>query len=431
MTYTLEVPIDSKGFNEYLEKRFKYGYKLKRELVNYFNRQEHRRRQSDGYKSLALETKELNELQEKIKETKDKNLKNSLKEQYKEKSGELKEAWIALNNSFSLGSGKFVDYKNLGQASKMYARYSSEGIINWSTFENMAQATKQAYLKRRGQSESDNFVKVPRAIDFTTMWYRKCNHNISMEGVAFGARKNKVVLPWKFRKGDEIKLSYALERQKLALYAIKRVLTKTNTWKYSVLMVFDGAPYGMKEKLTSKGTVLLSLDVDKLEVVAKNQDNDVELRFDLSNDLGYSKQLSELDVLIENSRRLNNPDNYEPNGVIKEGVLRWNKTKNYTRLLNKKRYLWHKIKGYRKNRFGFIINEIINLGDEFVVLKEDFKSLQQRKDFDPETMSWFDTRKQRGFEIMFNAPYEFLQLLDIKLSYFGKTSSKITKTVNK
>ena len=47
MTYTLEVPINSKGFDEYLEKRFKYGYKLKRELVNYFNRQEHRRRQSD------------------------------------------------------------------------------------------------------------------------------------------------------------------------------------------------------------------------------------------------------------------------------------------------------------------------------------------------------------------------------------------------
>ena len=309
MTYTLEVPINSKGFDEYLEKRFKYGYKLKRELVNYFNRQEHRRRQSDDYKVLALKTKELNELQEKIKETKDKEIKNSLKEQYKEKSGELKEAWIALNNSFGLGSGKFVDYKNLGQATNMYARYSSEGIINWSTFENMAQATKQAYLKRRGQSESDNFVKVPRSIDFTTMWYRKCNHNISLDGVAFGARKNKVVIPWKFRKGDEIKLSYALEMQKLALYAIKRVLTKNNTWKYSVLMVFDGAPYGMKEKLTSKGKVVLSLDVDKLEVVAKNQDNNIELRFDLSNDLGYSKRLSELDALIENSRRLNNPDN--------------------------------------------------------------------------------------------------------------------------
>lgn len=136
------MPINSKGFDEYLEKRFKYGYKLKRELVNYFNRQEHRRRQSDDYKVLALKTKELNELQEKIKETKDKEIKNSLKEKYKEKSGELKEAWIDLNNSFGLGSGKFIDYKNLGQATNMYARYSSEGIINWSTFENMAQATK-------------------------------------------------------------------------------------------------------------------------------------------------------------------------------------------------------------------------------------------------------------------------------------------------
>ena len=427
MTYTLEIPIDSKGYDDYLEKRFKYGYKLKRELVNYFNRQEFRRKQSEEYKILAEQTKELNELQEKIKETKDKKAKSELKDFYKNKSDELKKSWIELNNSFSLGSGKFVDYKNMGQATNMYSRYSEQGIINWSTFENMAQATKQAYLKRRGQSNSDNLLKVPRFVDFTTMWYRKCNNNISMQGVAFGSRKNKIIIPWKFRKEDEIKLSYALEMQKMALYALKRVLGKDNKWKYSVLIVFDGVPYGTMDELPSKGKVIISLDVDKLEVVAKNQENNIELRFDLSNDLGYSDKLSRLDVMIENSRRINNPDNYEANGVNKTGVLRWKKSKNYMKLLNRKRYLWHKIKTYRKNRFGQIVNEIIKLGDEFVVYKEDFKSLQQRKDFDPETMSWFDTRKQRGFEIMFNAPYEFLQLLDIKLGYFGKSTTKILK----
>ena len=103
------------------------------------------------------------------------------------------------------------------------------------------------------------------------------------------------------------------------------------------------------------------------------------------------------------------------------------KSNNYIKLINKKRYLWHKIKSYRKNRFEKIVNDILKLGDEFLVYKEDFKVLQQRKDFDKETMSWYDTRKQRGFEIMFNAPYEFLMLLDMKLSYFGKATEKVTK----
>jgi len=339
----------------------------------------------------------------------------------------LKKSWIALNNAFGLGSGKFVDYKNMGQASVMYERYAKEGIINWSSFENMAQSTKMGYLKRRSQSDSDNFMRVPRAIDFTTIWYRKCNHNVSMEGVSFGKRGNKITLPWKLKNDAEIRLSYALEMQNLALYAINRVLVKDNTWKYYALMVFDGVPYGTKDSLPTKGKVVISLDIDKLEIVAKNESVNKELRFDLSNDHGYSEKLSRLDTMIENSRRLNNPDNYEENGVPKKGVHVWKKSNNYIKLTNKKRYLWHKIKSYRKNRFEKIVNDILELGDEFVVYKEDFKALQQRKDFDKETMSWYDTRKQRGFEIMFNAPYEFLMLLDMKLSYFGKTTEKVTK----
>ena len=191
--------------------------------------------------------------------------------------------------------------------------------------------------------------------------------------------------------------------------------------------MFDGVPYGTKETLPAKGKVVISLDVDKLEVVAKNESSNKELRFDLTNDLGYSEKLAELDAKLENSRRMNNPDNYEGNGVPKKGVHAWKKSKNYIKINNKKRYIWHKIKNYRKNRFEKIVNDILELGDEFIVYKEDFKALQQRKDFDKENMSWFDTRKQRGFEIMFNAPYEFLLLLNMKLSYFGKKAEEIKK----
>lgn len=427
MTYTLKVQIDPTGYTEYLEKIFKHAYKLKRELVNYYNRQEYRRRNSDDYKYLAEETKLLNELQEKIKETKDKELKKTLKNEYKEKSDELKEGWIALNNAFGLGSGKFVDYKNMGQASVMYERYAKDGIINATSFQNMAQTTKQGYLKRRSQSGSDNFMRVPKEKEFTTIWYGMCNTNISMDGISFGKYSNKIKLPWNFKNDDEIRLSYALEMQKLALYAVKRVLQKDNTWKYYALMVFDGVPYGTRDSLPAKGKVVISLDIDKLEIVAKNDFVNKELRFDLTNDLGYSEKLSEIDTMMEESRRVNNPDNYEENGVPKKGVHSWIRTKNYIKLSNKKRYIWHKIKQYRKNRFEKIVNDILELGDEFIVYKEDFKALQKRKDFDKETMSWFDTRKQRGFEIMFNAPYEFLVLLDMKLSYFGKTTEIVVK----
>lgn len=148
MTYTLEIKLNSLGLDDYLEKRFKYGYKLKRAVENWFNTQEHRRITSQGYKELTERMKQQSELQKEISETKDKALKLQLKGEFKERSEELKKDWIELNNSFLLNSSKFVDYKNLGQASAMYNQYSSEGIINWSTFENIAATVKAAIFKK-------------------------------------------------------------------------------------------------------------------------------------------------------------------------------------------------------------------------------------------------------------------------------------------
>lgn len=426
MTYTLEIPLNAKGYEDYLEKRFKYGYKLKREVTNYFNRQEYRRRQSDDYKYLAEEQKALTELQQRIAETKDKEAKKALKAQQKALSEELKQGWVALNNAFNLNSGKFVKYKELGQASNMYERYAAEGIINWATFENIAQTVKAAYLQRRGQHDSDNYLKVQRYIDFTTLWYRKCNTNIKEDGVLFGPRNTRVKIPYAFRRDDEVKLTYALERQKLALYALKRKLVKDGTWKYSILLVFDGVPYGVDTVLKNKGKVEITLQVEQMAIKAENLGNGKSILFDLSNDFGFSEKLSELDREIEHIRRVNNPDNYNEDGTNKAGRLKWVYTNHYKKLLNQKRYLWHKITKSRKNRFGQIANEIMELGDEFIIYKDDFKSLQKRKDYDPETMKWYDKRKQKGFEIMFNAPYEFLQVLETKLNYLDVPLEKYT-----
>lgn len=207
--YTIELRLDTRGYDEYLEKKFKYGYKLKRALVNYFNMQENRRVNSDRYKELAERMKELNTRQDIIKDTKDKSRKKLLKEAYKELNEEVKKGWIELNNSYGLGNGKFVDYKKLGQASVMYERYASEGVINWSSFESMAQATKQGYLKRRKQADSDNTLKVPRYVDFNTLWYRKCNNNITPDGLRFGKRGNYIIFPYIFKGTDEIRFTYA------------------------------------------------------------------------------------------------------------------------------------------------------------------------------------------------------------------------------
>ena len=423
--YTLEIPLNTKGYDDFLAKRFKYGYKLKRAVTNWINCQEHRRVSSEEYKTLALRTKELAELKETISKEKDKTKKLSMKETHKELSAILKADWIALNDRFGLNSGKFIRYKELGQATAMYERYAEEGIIHWSTMEILSQTVKGAYLQRRKQRESNNHVSVGRLVDFTTLWYRKCNNYVTDEGVFFATgkgRNDKLFIPFAFRRGHEIKLAYALEFQKLALYALKRTLVKGNVWKYSILLVFDGVPYGLDHELPNKGNVEIKLSVDQMAITA-TRDNET-IVYDLSNDFGYSERLTDLDRAIESKRRALNPDNYDENGVPKKGKRVWVQDSAYKKLLDQKHYIWHKVKEIRKNRFGRIANQILMLGDNFTLYQEDFTSLQSRMDLESEEMSWFDLQKQKGFKIMLNAPYEFVTILENKLSFKGVKLNK-------
>ncbi|QGX47364.1 hypothetical protein GPZ88_10070 (plasmid) [Streptococcus ruminicola] len=425
--YTLEVKLNPKGYEAFLDKRFRNAFRLKKEVIKWFNRQEHLRTESEEYKILAKKQQAYSELEKQLKDEKDKAKKQELKEAKKALGSDLKKEWIELNNSYQLGSGKFVKYTQLGQATNMYQRFTADNdSVHWSTFNDIAMTVKQAYLKRRKQAESKNFLPSPRYFDFNTLWYRKCLNNITNTGVYFGKRKNKVFIPFKFEKDMEIRFLYALERQDLVQFALKRIAVH-GKYKYSLLLVFEGIPYGVDKELENKGTVKIFLDVKKLAIKAVNAKNDTVRLFDLSNDFGYSEKLADLDRKIERSRRLSNPQNYNDNGTIKEGRLTWNYSNNYQKLRDKKRYLWHKITKSRKNRFGQIANELLLMGDEFVIYKKDFKSLQKRKDYNPEEMNWFDKRRQQGFEIMFNAPYEFLSILKIKLGYKEKELLEITE----
>ena len=182
-------------------------------------------------------------------------------------------------------------------------------------------------------------------------------------------------------------------------------------------------PYGLDHELPNKGNVEIKLSVEQMAITAA-RDNET-IVYDLSNDFGYSKRLAELDRAIESKRRALNPDNYDENGVPKKGKRVWVQDSAYKKLLDQKHYVWHKVKKTRKNRFGRIANQILMLGDTFTLYQEDFKSLQSRKDYNPEEMSWFDQRKQKGFEIMFNAPYEFVAILENKLSFKDLKLNKI------
>lgn len=419
--YAIKLRLDAKGYEEYLEKRFKIAHRLKNKVVQYYNRQEHRRQSSDEYKALGEKQGHYAKLKEKYNETKDKAEKKALKSLISEMEKELKTEWIELNNSFNLANSKFVKYKELGQASYMYENYTKQGLIEWSTFEDIAVTVKQAYLKRRKQGKSKNFVPFTAYDNFTTMLYRKVNNNISEKGVLVGKRPNKVFFPFEFVADDEIRFTYALERHRLAFYKIKRVRDRWGRWNYWCVLTFDEAPYQHK-RLHETGRVDIRIDVPYLKVY---KDGDLVKEYDLNNDHGMSKRLSEYDRQLEHLRRINNPDNYNEDGTIKEGRHKWNYSNHYKKVANRRRSMWHKIGAYRKNRFGQIANEVLDLGDEFYINKKDFKKLQERRKYYNEKKEQKESTANKGKEILFNAPSELVSVFRTKLGYLDRELHEI------
>lgn len=422
--YVLSIRLKSNGYEKQLEKRFWLMYKLKRATIQWFNTQEHRRVSSEEYKLLATEFKEYLEVKETLS-----------KADQKAQDKEFMKKWGDLNSSFKLDSSKFVKYTDLGQATNMFRRYSAEGYVNWSSFEDLALAVKKGYLKRRKQPNSENTMKIPRYVDFHGFIVRKRNSNVTEDGLFLGAsrgaeREKGIYLPFDFEanKGKDIELAYALSEQKMSYWGIYRKQDKFGHWVYYAQIIFDGEPYRYHH-IGGQEKVRISVDVDTLELTATNSKQTV--RYDLTRDHGISDKLSNLDRLIENSRRVNNPQNFNEDGTIKQGRLKWNNTKTYYKLLGKRRYIWHKLTQTRKNFYGRVINNLLEFGSEFEVHMQDFKALQERIKYNKETMSWFDSRKSRGAEIMFNAPSEFIRMLDTKLTYNGLSAVKQIKVKEK
>lgn len=431
--YTVKIRLNPLEYEKLFEKWFNKGYTLKKATVRWFNKQERDRKNSEEYKYLAEKTKEQEELKNKIKETKDKATKEQLKAELKELSEFLKESWNDLNSHYKLSGGKFVKYKELGQASYLYNLYAKQALIHWSSFESIATDLKAAYNKRKKQQDSDNYLRAGRYNDFTTLEFRKVSERVTAKGIYFEKldktthKKVKILIPFDFKENDEERLTYGLEFYRIPLFKIKRKLNPKGKWIYYALITFDGKPYGVDNYGVGKGIVTVSVDVDHLAIKAENTQLDNPIYYDISNDFGYSEKLSELDRQIEWKRRINNPDNFEENGVIKKGAKNWYFSKEYRKLIAKKRNLWYKIEESRKQRFNKIAKEIVQLGDEIVVVKQDFKSLQKRLEYDKENMNWFDKRKQRGAEIMFNAPYQFILALKERADYKNIDVVEITK----
>ena len=144
------------------------------------------------------------------------------------------------------------------------------------------------------------------------------------------------------------------------------------------------------------------------------------------------KEIARLQRKLDRQRRANNPQNYNEDGTIVRGKKTWTYSKKYYQTKNKLRKLKTKQAETRTLSHKTLANEMVGLGDRFVVEQMSFAGLQKRAKETKvnEKTNKIQSKKRFGATIGHRAPATLISLIEQKCKSQGKTFIKAdTKSV--
>lgn len=144
------------------------------------------------------------------------------------------------------------------------------------------------------------------------------------------------------------------------------------------------------------------------------------------------KEIARLNRKLDRQRRANNPQNYNEDGTVVRGKKTWIYSKKYYQTKNKLRKIKTKQAETRKISHKTLANEIVGLGDRFVVEQMSFAGLQKRAKETKvnEKTNKIQSKKRFGATIGHRAPATLISLIEQKCKSQGKTFIKAdTKSV--
>lgn len=132
---------------------------------------------------------------------------------------------------------------------------------------------------------------------------------------------------------------------------------------------------------------------------------------------------------MDRSRRATNPDNYNEDGTIKKQGSKkvvWNKSNHYLKYQNGLKELYCKQTDVRKYQHECLANQVISLGDNIYVETMNFSGLAKKSTkTEKNNKGRFKRKKRFGKSIGNRAPSMLLEIIDRKLSYYGRRLVKI------
>lgn len=397
--YCVTFPLITEKYQEtILNKRFE----ISRQLYNAVLSKAYKR-----YKSM-IETKKYRQLKEQINNANEKEKKllykqlNEMYKQYRLNEYSLHEDIQEMQHHFSENIDSFT-------AQKIATRV-------WSAFEDLLFGDgKIVHFKKYGELDSLEGKSNKTGIRFKDgflIW-------------------NGLKIPVKIDYNNPYE--YQALKDEICYCRIKRRFIK-GKYKYYLQIVFKGIPPmkinkdGEVKRHIGNGTVGLDIGTQTIAIVSNADVKLLELADRVNN---IEKEKRRILRYMDRSRRANNPDNFNEDGTIKKGKLKWVKSNRYIKAQNKLRELYRKQADVREYQHQLLSNYILSLGNKIKVEEMNFKGLQKRsKKTEKNDKGKFKRKKRFGKSLANKAPAKLLTILDNKLKYFDEKLIKVnTKEV--
>ena len=225
----------------------------------------------------------------------------------------------------------------------------------------------------------------------------------------------------------------ALDMKVIKLCKIKRE-PFNNGYHYYVQLTIDGLP--PLKHFMGNGDIGIDIGTSTIAFVSKDHASLKELAPDIKK---YNDKIIKYQKYLERSQKQNNPNNYNNNGTIKKGKLKWVRSNNYVKTLFKLKNAYRKRNAYVVHEHNKLANQIISLGNNIYVEEMNFKALQKKaketkrqdklSNIKGKQIHKFKKKKRFGKSLNNKAPAMLITIIHRKLGYFDNHIYKVnTKT---
>lgn len=296
-------------------------------------------------------------------------------------------------------------------------------------YPNFGSAETQAIATR-----AFNAVEKVRTGKAKTVRFRSPREGLSFEGKANSSKlhydeKDGMIHYGKYQFGLRIKPDdeYAMQcMQDRVKYVriLKRTIRKKERWFCQLILEGTPPDNARHKRLYGTGKAGIDPGVSTMAVVTEKDAQLRELAPECKED---EKRIRKIQRVMDRSRRETNPGNYNPDGTIKSGKLRWKYSKRYQELKNESAESNRLNRVKREISHHILAKEILSEASDIRIEAMSYAGLARRSN----NISYsrkngrIRSKKRYGKTLHNRAPSRLISILDEKLSYIGKSVTKV------